>query len=49
MMDGWEVLNDRVLLIEVEKMEDFQKLEKPLSKAFEGEVDVETIPKNNIL
>ncbi len=37
------VLDDRELVIEVEKMEDFQKLQKALQETFEGEVDAELI------
>jgi len=37
------VLDDRELVIEVEKMEDFQKLQKTLQETFEGEVDTELI------
>jgi hypothetical protein len=40
-----KVLDDRELVVELERMEDFQKLERALAEAFEGEVDVETIPK----
>jgi len=40
-----KVLDEKELVVEVEKMEDFQKLERALAEAFEGEVDVETIPK----
>ena len=39
------VLDDRELVIEVEKMEDFQKMQKALQEAFEGEVDAELILK----
>jgi len=38
-----KVLDDRELVIEVEKMEDFQNLQKALQEAFEGEVDAELI------
>ena len=38
-----KVLDDRELVIEVEKMEDFQKLQKALEETFVGEVDVELI------
>ena len=37
------VLDDRELVIEVEKMEDFQNLQKALQEAFEGEVDAELV------
>ena len=40
-----KVLDDRELVIEVEKAEDFQKLQKTLSEAFGGEVEVEKILK----
>ena len=40
-----KVLDDRELVIEVEKMEDFQKLQKALQEAFAGEVDAELIAK----
>jgi hypothetical protein len=40
-----KVLDDRELVVELERMEDFQKLERALAEAFEGKVDVETIPK----
>ena len=40
-----KVLDDRELVVEVEKMVDFQKLEKALAETFEGEVDAEVIPK----
>lgn len=40
-----KVLDDRELVVEVEKTEDIQKLQKALQEAFEGEVDVEVIPK----
>ena len=39
------VLDDRELVIEVEKMEDFQNLQKALQEAFEGEVEAELILK----
>jgi len=38
-----KVLDDRELVIEVEKMEDFQKLQKALEETFEGEVDAELV------
>jgi hypothetical protein len=40
-----KVLDDRELVIEIEKMEDFQKLQKALHEAFGQEVDAELIPK----
>jgi len=40
-----KVLDDRELVIELEKKEDIQKLQKALQETFEGEVDVEVIPK----
>src|SRR4030066_605965 len=40
-----KVLDEKELVVEVEKMEDFQKVEGALGEAFTGEVDVETIPK----
>jgi len=36
-----KVLDDRELVIEFEKMEDFNHLEKALVKIFEGEVNIE--------
>ena len=36
-----KVLDDRELVVEVEKTEDVQKLQKALQETFEGEVDVE--------
>jgi hypothetical protein len=39
------VLDDRELVVEVEKMEDFQNLQKALHEAFGKEVDAEMIPK----
>ncbi len=39
------VLDDRELVIEVEKMEDFQKLQKILQETFEGEVEADLILK----
>jgi len=39
------VLDDRELVIEVEKMEDFQKLQEALKEVFGGEVDAELILK----
>jgi hypothetical protein len=40
-----KVLDDRELVIEIEKMEDFQKLQKALHEAFGQEVEAELIPK----
>ncbi|MFB3887120.1 MAG: hypothetical protein ACE144_17990 [Thermodesulfobacteriota bacterium] len=40
-----KVLDDKELVIEVEKMEDFQELQKALQEAFGGEVDAELILK----
>jgi len=40
-----KVLDDRELVVEVEKTEDIQKLQKALQETFEGEVDVEAISK----
>lgn len=40
-----KVLDDRELVIEVEKIEDFQKLQKALTDAFGREVEAEFIPK----
>ena len=40
-----KVLDDHELVVEVEKMEDFQKLQKALTDAFGKEVDAEMIPK----
>jgi hypothetical protein len=40
-----KVLDDRELVVEVEKAEDIQGLQKALLETFEGEVDVEAIPK----
>ncbi len=40
-----KVLDDRELVVEVEKAEDIQNLQKALQEAFRGEVDVEAIPK----
>ena len=40
-----KVLDDRELVVEVEKAEDIQRLQKALQEAFEDEVDVEAIPK----
>ena len=40
-----KVMDDRELVIEFEKMEDFQNLQKALQEAFRGEVDAELIRK----
>jgi hypothetical protein len=40
-----KVLDDKELVIEVEKMEDFQNLQKALGEAFGKEVDAELIAK----
>jgi len=40
-----KVLDDRELVVEVEKTEDIQSLQKALQEIFGGEVDVEVIPK----
>jgi hypothetical protein len=40
-----KVLDDRELVVEVERMEDFQNLQKALDEAFAQEVDVELIRK----
>jgi len=40
-----KVLDDKELVIEVEKMEDFQNLQKALGEAFGKEVDAELISK----
>jgi hypothetical protein len=40
-----KVLDERELVVEVEKTEDIQSLQKALQEIFEGEVDVEVIPK----
>jgi hypothetical protein len=39
-----KVLDDRELVVEVERMEDFQNLQKALHEAFEQEVEAELIP-----
>ncbi|MDI7261695.1 MAG: hypothetical protein QME90_17505 [Thermodesulfobacteriota bacterium] len=39
-----KVLDDRELVIEVEKLEDFQNLQKAITEAFGGEVEAELIP-----
>jgi len=40
-----KVLEDRELVIEGEKLEDIQKLQKAIQETFGDEVDVEVIPK----
>ncbi len=40
-----KVLDERELVVEVEKMEDIQKLQKAVQETFGGEVDVEAISK----
>jgi hypothetical protein len=40
-----KVLDDRELVIEMEKEEDFQVLQNALGERFEGEVDIELIKK----
>jgi hypothetical protein len=40
-----KVLDDRELVVEGEKIEDIQKLQKAIQETFGGEVDVEVIPK----
>jgi len=40
-----KVLDDRELVVEVEKAEDIYRLQKALQETFQGEVDVEAIPK----
>ncbi len=40
-----KVLDERELVIEMEKSEDFQRLQKKLQEAFGGEVDVEPVSK----
>ena len=40
-----KVLDDRELVVEGEKIEDIQKLQKALQETFGDEVDVEVIPK----
>jgi hypothetical protein len=40
-----KVLDDRELVVEAEKAEDLQKLQKAVQETFEGEVDVEALSK----
>jgi hypothetical protein len=40
-----KVLDDRELVVEVERAEDFQSLQRALREAFGSEVDAEAIPK----
>ena len=44
-----KVLDDRELVVEVEKPEDFQNLQKALAETFKGEVDAEVIQKDKKL
>jgi hypothetical protein len=39
-----KVLDEKELVVEVEKVEDFQELERELAEAFKGEVDAELVP-----
>ncbi len=39
------ILDDRELVIEVEKVEDFQDLQKALQESFGGEMEAELIPR----
>ncbi|HME44575.1 MAG TPA: hypothetical protein VKF36_15910 [Syntrophorhabdales bacterium] len=41
------VLDDRELVIEIEKPEDFDGLQQALSEAFHGEVDIEAVNKKS--
>jgi len=40
-----KVLDERELVVEVEKIEDIQELQKAVQETFGGEVDIEPIPK----
>jgi len=40
-----KVLDDRELVVELEKAEDLQKLQKAVEETFKGEVDVEVVSK----
>jgi hypothetical protein len=40
-----KVLDERELVVEVEKSEDVQKLQEVVQETFGGEVDVEPVPK----
>jgi hypothetical protein len=40
-----KVLDERELVVEVEKTEDIQRLQKAVQEAFQGKVDIETILK----
>jgi hypothetical protein len=40
-----KVLDERELVVEIEKMEDIQKLQKAVQETFGGEVDIEAISK----
>jgi len=42
-----KVLDDRELVIETERVEDFENLQKALAETFGGEVDAELIPKKS--
>jgi len=44
-----KVLEEKELVVEIEKNEDFQKLERALAEVFGGEVDAETMPKDKKL
>jgi len=41
----WKVLDDRELVVEVERAEDLQKLQKAVEESFRGEMDVEVLSK----
>jgi hypothetical protein len=41
-----KVLDERELVVEVEKTEDIKRLQKAIQQAFQAEVDIETISKN---
>jgi len=40
-----KVLDDRELVVEMEKPENFEDLQKTLAERFQGEVDLEAIPR----
>jgi hypothetical protein len=40
-----KVLDERELVVELDRAEDVQKLQKTLQETFEGEVDVEALSK----
>ncbi len=44
-----KVLDDRELVVEVEKGEDFQRLQRALREEFGSEVDTEAIPKKETI